>query len=145
QLVEAFRQFRSAKPVTIGILDAGFWLNGFKPFVPAGQVASDFGSTVMQLNLLDEGVGAGGASGIDGYAKPWHGNGSATVAAAKVGNGMGAAGVGGTVAQPVLFKTDGSLDYFFRCLQVCLAWGIDVLNMSLTYDVEIGAGEFFFP
>jgi hypothetical protein len=62
QLVEAFRQFRSTKPVTIGILDAGFWLNGFKPFVPAGQVASDLGSTVMQLNLLDEGVGAGGTT-----------------------------------------------------------------------------------
>jgi hypothetical protein len=145
QLIEVFRQFRSTKPVTIGILDAGFWLNDFQPFVPAGQAASDLGSSVLQLNLLDESVGAGGASGIDGSLKPWHGNGSASVAAAKVGNRLGAAGVGGTVARPVLFKTDGSLDYFFRCLQVCLAWGIDVLNMSLTHDVESGAGEFFFP
>jgi hypothetical protein len=145
QLVETFRQFRSTKSVTIGVLDSGFWLNGFKPFVPAGQVASDLGSTVMQVNLLDESVGAGGASAIDGFAKPWHGNGSASVAAAKVGNALGAAGVGGSVAQPVLFKTDGSLDYFFRCLHYCLAWGVDVLNMSLTHDVENGAGEFFFP
>lgn len=145
QLVETFRQFRSTKPVTIGILDAGFWLNGFAPFVPPGQVTSDLGSSVAQLNLLDEGVSAGGASGIDGAEKPWHGNASASVAAAKVGNALGAAGVGGSVARPVLFKTDGSLDYFFRCLQVCLAWGIDILNVSLTYDVGNGAGEWFFP
>jgi Subtilase family len=145
QLVETFRQFRSTKPVTIGILDAGFWLNGFTPFVPVGQVASDLGSSVGQLNLMDEGVGAGGASGMDGQAKPWHGNGSASVAAAKVGNALGACGVGGSVARPVLFKTDGSLAYFFRCLEVCLGWGIDILNVSLAYDVESGAGEWYFP
>ncbi len=63
------------------------------------------------------------------------------MAAAKVGNGLGASGVGGTVARPVLFKTDGSLDYYFRCLHVCLAWGLDVLNMSLTFT----GPEFFFP
>src|SRR5262249_38628072 len=69
------------------------------------------------------------------------GNASASVAAAKVGNSLGASGVGGTVATPVLFKTDGSLDYYFRCLYVCLAWGIDVLNMSLQFTTS----EFWFP
>jgi hypothetical protein len=144
QLIEVFREFRSTKPVTIGILDAGFWLNGFNPGVANGQPGSDLGSSVIQLNLLDEGVSAGGASGMStngGFTSPWHGNKSASVAAAKVGNGVGASGVGGTVATPVLFKTDGSLDYYFRCLHVCLAWGLDVLNMSLDFTTS----EFWFP
>jgi hypothetical protein len=62
--------------------------------------------------------------------------------AARIGNFQGAAGVGGTVATPVLFKTDGSLDYYFRCLHVCLAWGIDVLNLSLSHVED---AEFWFP
>jgi len=141
QLIEVFREFRPTKPVTVGILDAGFWLNGFAPGVAGGQPASDFGSSVAQLNLMDEGVSAGGVNRI-GWTSPWHGNGSASVATAKVGNGLGAAGVGGTVATPVLFKTDGSLDYYFRCLQVCLAWGLDVLNMSISHSED---AEFWFP
>jgi hypothetical protein len=144
QLIEAFREFRATRPVTIGILDAGFWLNGFDAGVVDGQPGSDLASPLAQLNLLDEGVSAGGASGMPtngGYTSPWHGNKSASVAAAKVGNGLGASGVGGTVARPVLFKTDGSLDYYFRCLHVCLAWGLDVLNMSLQFT----GPEFFFP
>lgn len=100
---------------------------------------------MAQLNLLDERAPAGGASGIPtggGFNGPWHGNASASVATARVGNNQGAAGVGGTVATPVLFKTDGSLDYYFRCLHVCLAWGIDVLNMSLAHVED---AEFWFP
>ncbi|MGH8549723.1 MAG: S8 family peptidase [Methylococcales bacterium] len=144
QLIEVFREFRSTKPVTIGILDAGFWLNGFNPGVANGQPGSDLGSPVAQLNLLDEDVSAGGASGIPtngGFTSPWHGNGSASVATAKVGNSIGASGVGGTVAKPVLFKTDGSLDYYFRCLYLCVGWGLDVLNMSM----EFTTSEFWFP
>jgi len=144
QLIELFRQFRSTKPVLIGILDAGFWLNGFNPGVASGQVSSDLGSTVIQLNLMDEGVSAGGASGLTaegGVLFPWHGNGSASVATAGVGNRTGAAGVGGTVASPVLFKTDGSLDQYLTCLSRCLSLGIDVLNISL----GMSATELFFP
>jgi hypothetical protein len=145
QLIEAFREFRSTKPVTVGILDSGFWLNGLVPGVSAGQPGSDFGPSVAQINLMNEGVSAGGASGMEtngGFTSPWHGNASASVATAKVGNGRGAAGVGGTVARPVLFKTDGSLDYYFRCLYLCVAWGIDVLNMSIAHSED---AEFWFP
>jgi hypothetical protein len=144
-LIEAFREFRSTKPVTVGILDLGFWMDGFAPAIGAGQLVSDLGPSVAQLNLLDEGVPAGGASGIatsSGFTSPWHGNASASVATARIGNFQGAAGVGGTVAPPVLLKTDGSLEYYFRCLHVCLAWGIDVLNMSLSHVED---AEFWFP
>ena len=71
-------------------------------------------------------AGASGIPASGGFTGPWHGNASASVATARIGNFQGAAGVGGTVATPLLFKTDGSLDYYFRCLHVCLAWGIDV-------------------
>ena len=137
QLVESFRQLRSATARTqwIGVLDSGFWLDGAgRPFVPAGAPGSDLGAGVLQLNLLDEAASAGGASGIkcgDDYNCPWHGNGVASAAAATVGNLAGAVGAGGTVARPALFKTDASVSQIFRCLQVCLAWGIDVLNMSI--------------
>ncbi len=134
QLIEAYRKLASVKPlVTVGVLDGGFWLNGGTPGFPSGQAGSDFGSFAFQLNLLDESVGAGGANPNkcgDGYTCPWHGNAVASVATAPVGNGLGAAGVGGTVARPVLFKSELTVSQVFRCLQVCLAWGVDVLNMS---------------
>jgi pimeloyl-ACP methyl ester carboxylesterase len=136
QLVEAYRKFRSLKPlVLVGCLDGGFWLNGKTPGIAPGQLASDFGTFAFQLNLLDESVGAGGANPnkcSDGYTCPWHGNAVASVACAAVGNGHGIAGVGGTVARPVMFKSELSISQIFRCLQVCLAWGVDVLNMSFS-------------
>lgn len=134
QLIEAYRKLASTKPlVTVAVLDGGFWLNGRVPAFPGGQLGSDFGSFVFQLNLQDESLGAGGVNPnkcTGGYSCPWHGNGVASVAVAPVGNRLGSAGVGGTVARPVFFKSDFSLIQMLRCLQVCLAWGVDVLNMS---------------
>jgi hypothetical protein len=136
QLIEAYRKLASIKSlVTVAVLDGGFWLNGKTPAFPGGQPSSDFGTFVFQLNLLDESVGAGGANPNKcngGYTCPWHGNAVASVAVAPVGNGLGSAGAGGTVARPVFFKSDLSVDQIFRCLQVCLAWGVDVLNMSFS-------------
>jgi hypothetical protein len=149
QLVEAFRTVRSLKPlVTVGVLDGGFWLDGKAPAVTSGQPGSDFGTGVIQVNLLDERVGAGGANPnkcgappgnpfASAYTCPWHGNAVASVATAPVGNGLGAAGVGGTVAEPVLFKTDLAQGQVLRCLQLCVAWGIDVVNMSFTIETPL--------
>ena len=143
QLVEAFRAVKPLKPfVTVAVLDAGFWLAGRTPMVANKQTASDLGTSVMQLNLLDESVGAGGASGnkcAGSYSCPWHGNQVAGVATAKVNNSQGTAGTGGTVALPVLFKTDISKSQTYRCLAVCLAWGVDVLNISW----QMSGGNFF--
>jgi len=148
QLVEAFRQLKPTKdPLTVAILDGGFWLNGRIPGVAATppQPGSDFGTSVYQLNLLDEDVGAGGASPnkCDGdYTCPWHGNAVASVATARVANNLGAAGVGGTVARPVLLKTDLSIFQIIRGVQICLKWGVDVLNMS--FGIKFSP-ELFFP
>ena len=63
---------------------------------------------------------------------PWHGNGVASVAGTAVGNGIGAAGSGGTGWRVALFKTDILHDQIYSCLNTCAAWGIPVLNMSFT-------------
>jgi len=77
------------------------------------------------------------------YEAPWHGNGVASAATATVGNFAGASGSGGTVANPVLFKTDASISQILQCLRVCLAWGVDVLNMSIS--INYGVAGIVFP
>ena len=135
QLIESVRAVRSLGTVFVAILDGGFWLDAAgAPLIAAGQAASDFGLGVMQINLQDESQFAGGPNPFrcGGAACPWHGNAVASIATAAVGNGAGAAGSGGTVATPVFFKTDLSTAQVVRCLQMCTAWGIDVLNMSFS-------------
>lgn len=140
QLIESYRQINLGGPtVLIGILDGGFWLDGVgRPFISlsqlqSGWLESDFGNSVLQVNLLDENAPAGGPNPnkCNGtHDCPWHGNAIASAAVAKVNNSAGAAGAGGTVAQPVFFKSDLSDFQIYRCLQICLSWGVDVLNMS---------------
>jgi hypothetical protein len=138
QLVESYRQLRSWPAINmtyIGILDGGFCLDGIgSPYVPPGQAGSDFGAGVLQVNLMNSSP-AGGKNpskcSDDSYCL-WHGNGVASAAAATVGNGIGAAGSGGTVGRVALFKTDLSHDQVYRCLNICAAWNIPVLNMSFT-------------
>jgi hypothetical protein len=146
QLVEAYRQVKAVKdPVTIAVLDGGFWLNGRTPGVAPMQAASDFGGSIYQLNLLDEDVGAGGANPNkcdDGYTCPWHGNAVASVAAARVDNGLGVAGVGGTVARPILLKSELSISQIIHAVNICFDWGVDVLNMSFAMSVD---AEIWFP
>jgi hypothetical protein len=143
QLIESYRALRSGSgPVWIAILDGGFWLDAAgAPGVPAGQTASDFGGGVLQINLMDESARAGGTNPnkcSGGSDCPWHGNGVASAAAARVGNSVGAAGTGGTVAQPAFFRSDLSVDQILRCLQFCTAWGLDVVNMSFSIEPFLG-------
>jgi subtilisin family serine protease len=142
QLVESRRAAASVEPlVWVAILDSGFWLD--PAGVPLGQ-PSDFGLGVVQVNLLDEGANASGTNpipGVGGQGSPWHGNKVASAAVAAVGNGIGAAGAGGTVGRPVFFRSRFTDDEVLRCLKYCTAWGLDILNMSFTIHVE---SEFFF-
>ncbi len=138
QLVDSIRQVRGDRFTTVCILDQGFWLdNKGIPMVSPAQAASDFGSFI-QLNLENEGTSAGGPDG-DGN---WHGNAVASTATAAVGNAIGAAGTGGTIATPLFFKSDLSVDKTLRAVRICAAWGIDVLNMS--FGIKAG-WELFFP
>ena len=140
QLVDSVREARGDRLITIGVLDRGFWLdNRGVPIVPPAQAASDFGARFIQLNLQDESRPAGG---INPSGSAWHGNATASAAAAVVNNALGAAGSGGTVATPMFFQTDISIDQILRCVTICAAWGIDVLNMSIG---TWGLSELDFP
>ena len=101
--------------------------------------ASDFASGFVQLNLQDQSRPAGGGSPI---GTPWHGNAVASAAAATVGNGLGAAGSGGTIAIPLFFQCDYSKGQALEAARICAAWGVDVLNMSFGFwgeaELEVG-------
>lgn len=145
QLVDSIRSIVGDRFVTLGVLDGGFWLdNSGAPFVAPGQPASDFGAGVMQLNLQNEGQPAGGPNPANcgASACPWHGNAVASAAAAALNDQAGAAGSGGSVARPFLFRTDLSEAQVLRCVRICAAWGIDVLNMS--FGITIGDWELTF-
>jgi hypothetical protein len=142
QLLEAYSQLRSLHlPVYLGIFDAGFWLddNG-RPLGARPDVTNFF-----QWNLTDEGKPAGGANNEPN--KPWHGNTVLSAAAAPINNGAGAAGTGGLapggrqIVIPFLFKTFRSIDEVLRGLQLCVAWGIDVINISFAISRPV----LFFP
>lgn len=140
QLMDSIRQLRSDPFVVLAVLDRGFWLDASgAPIVAPGQPASDLGAGVMQINLTNEGTPAGGMA-PSGMA--WHGNAVASSGAGIVNNAAGAAGSGGTVATPMLFLTDISIDQILRCVRMCAAWGIDVLNMSIG---TWGQTELWFP
>ena len=47
----------------------------------------------------------------------------------------GIAGVGGTVATPFLFRTDLTVSQIITGVQLCTAWGVDVINLSITIQV----------
>jgi hypothetical protein len=139
QLIESRRPFAPVDSlVWIAILDGGFWLDpAGVPNVAAGEAGSDFGSGVAQINLLDENANASGInpSKCSGdTACNWHGNAVASAAAAAVGNGVGSVGSGGTVARPILFRSDMSITQTIRCLQYCTAWSLDIVNMSFEID-----------
>ncbi|MET7280736.1 S8/S53 family peptidase [Kribbella sp. NPDC005582] len=139
QLMDSVQRMRSNPFVVLAVLDNGFWLDGNgAPIVAGGQTASDLGAGVMQLNLMAEGTPAGGMSPSNG----WHGNSVASAGAGILNNAAGAAGSGGTVATPMLFRTDISVDQLMRAARICAAWGLDVLNMSIG---TWGDAEIWFP
>jgi hypothetical protein len=147
QLVESVRAVRSLEPVVwVAIHDNGFWVdNNGIPFNGTGDTASDLGAGVLGINLMNEGTPASGQNNVPcgGSSCLWHGNQMASAATGMVGNSLGAAGSGGTVARPVFFKTNYSAAQALRCIQYCVAWGLDVLNMSWTMTISRGLFGYF--
>jgi hypothetical protein len=138
QLVESRRVFGGVEPVVwMAILDGGFWLDGAGvPMIAPGHSASDLGPGVAQINLFDENAPAGGTNPVScsGDAQcDWHGNQVASAAVAAVSNGV-TVGAGGTVARPILFRSECSITHTIRCLEYCTAWSLDVVNMSFEID-----------
>lgn len=139
-LCQALDNVRSVdRPIFIGMLDCGF-----------GFVAPTDYATSLQFNLMNNGAGSViGATDIGDYK--WHGSAVAGIAAAMVDNSIGAGGVGGVpvgtarqpVAMPFLFHTEIDADEIYQCLRICVAWGIDVLNMSISISMPAFAQVFY--
>lgn len=134
QFIEALRSFRSLPRVSVAVIDGGFWLttSGEAPTDSTTGIA-DFPSHPTQYDFIGDDYiadGSNAASCTGGSGCPWHGNGSVSTAVARFNNRAGAAGTGGSVADPMMFKT--SLDDFQvkRAVRTATAWHADVVSMS---------------
>jgi hypothetical protein len=143
--------------IILAVIDGGFWLNANG--VPCDLVTpdatcglgtvslgvSDLPSFPVQYNTINGSPYAGGpsvASCTNGAPCPWHGNKTVSVALATLSNGGGAAGTGGQVADPMLFRSDltdsSVVDAIFNATGTA-----DIINMSFsgTCNDWCGAGH----
>ncbi len=134
-------QFVSAHGITrrvwLAIIDGGFWLN--PDGTPRGT-DTDLPANPVQYDFVDDDRPADGpnpANCSGGSSCFWHGNGSAGTALGLIDNRSGAAGTGGLVADPFLFKTNLSHDQKVRAIRTAVAWGADVVSMSFGGDCNL--------
>jgi hypothetical protein len=134
--------------VNLAVIDGGFWLNSSgEPFTDsAGR--SDLPKHPIQWNPITGTANAGGPNlntCTGGASCPWHGNGTASIAAGTLNNDAGAAGTGGLVANPMLMLFDGS-DYTVEAdITQAMNWGVDIISMSFEGHCGFwcGAGHTF--
>ncbi len=117
-----------ARRSTVAIVDGGFWLDG-----TGRSLSADLPGTPLQYDFngddyIADGMGLASCSG--GSSCPWHGTGAAHVAVGAVNNRFGAAGTGGQVADPMLFKTSLDWGQTARAIRTAVAWRADVISMS---------------
>jgi len=129
-----------ARRVNVAIIDGGFWLdaNGNAKLEPSGR--SDLPSHPVQYDFIARSYQAGGMNPnqcTGGSPCPWHGNKSASVATGTLDNQAGAAGTGGQVANPFLFKMDGSDGAVITALNTAVSWGADIVSMSFGGDCNM--------
>jgi subtilisin family serine protease len=127
QLVESARAVGSVEPmVWVAVFDAGYWLDA-----TGAPLGVDFGPAVVAINKAPGAIGAPSTTPNSSRGpSPWHGHSAASVATAVGGDSQGSAGTGGTVARPILYRLDHSMDQTYECLRECTAWGIDVVSIS---------------
>ena len=120
--------------VRVAIIDGGFWLNtNGTPTNPN----SDLPTNPIQYDFVQSDYFADGPNPVkcsSGNTCNWHGTGSAGVATGIVNNRLGAAGTGGQVADPMLFKFSGGRDQSNLAIRTAVAWGADVISMSFGSD-----------
>lgn len=125
----------------VAIIDSGFYLDA------AGMARgtdSDFPpppGRPLQYDIDFEDSFAGDAGPMScGPGNPcwWHGTGSAGVATGVANNRLGAAGTGGQVADPILFRVNGTKDQRNSAIRTAVAWGADVVSMSFGSDCDTG-------
>jgi hypothetical protein len=118
----------------IAIIDGGFWLSSDgTPKIMAEEAGTDLPAKPVQWDFVDGDQFADGtnpSSCTGGTPCPWHGNRSASVSTAIMGNMNNAVGSGALVAEPWLFKSDLSDGATMAALATARAWGADVVSMS---------------
>jgi len=126
-----------ARRVWVAILDGGFWLNpdgtprGADTDLPANPIQYDFVDDNREADGPNPAKCSGGSSCF------WHGNGSVGTALGQIDNKSGAAGTGGLVADPFLFKFNITHDQKVRAIRTAVAWGADVVSMSFGGDCNL--------
>ena len=126
------------RPLKLAILDDGFWLqpNG-RANLGASALLSDPTSDLPEHPEqfdFSRGVpnaAAASASRCSGNTPcPWHGNGTASIATAYLNNQYGAAGTGGLVAEPLLYRMGASYFHQAWAIRKAQGAGVSVLSMS---------------
>ncbi|MFN0101772.1 MAG: S8/S53 family peptidase [Bryobacteraceae bacterium] len=124
-----------ARRINVAIVDGGFWLDTLGHPSKDGAGLSDLPDSPAQYDFLGNDRVADGdnpATCTDGATCRWHGNGSAGVAVGGIDNQTGAAGTGGQVGNPILFKVDLSDGQVKAALRTARAWGADIVSMSFS-------------
>jgi hypothetical protein len=138
QLVESMRMVRSAEPlVWLCVCDSGFWWDASGgPGSPAAAALADLGRGAPLWNLVTDSQGVPTGPGRTNY----HGQNVASAAGAAVGNSLGSAGSGGTVARIAYFNDDRTAETAKRAMVRCTQWGIPFV----VYSGEFDSVELFF-
>ena len=71
---------------------------------------------------------------------PWHGTNVASAAAAVPDNGLGAAGPGGPVVEPLLVPTGLDVGTTLSAFEIARRGGARIINISASADVPLGLG-----
>lgn len=131
-----------SRRVRVAIIDRGFDLDANGN--PASG-RSDLPSPLVQYDFSTRSAVAGGANPhCDSTDHPcrWHGNGAASAALGRLDNGLGMAGTGGQVADPLLFKVIGADDQTASALRAAVFNGADIISMSFGRDCNYLCREF---
>lgn len=127
QLVESMRIVRSTESlVWICVCDSGFWWDATGGAgTPAAAALADLGSGAPLWNLVTDSGGVPSGPGRTNY----HGQSVASAAGAAVGNDLGSAGSGGTVARIAYFYDDRTAETAKRAMVRCAQWGNPVRRL----------------
>ena len=116
------RAQRDQARIGVGIIDAGF-MSG-DPDMPADRIALTAapGNTALDSPNMNDCSG--------GNPCPWHGTNTAQIAAGLIDNGLGVAGTGGQVVQPITVVSWMDSASARDAMQQAVAAGARIINMS---------------
>ena len=113
QLMELFGNMESVVPLCV--IDAGFIMN------------DDFPS-YAEYDFVDD------DRWVDAHEDGYHGTGCISIACAEWKNRFGSVGTGAPVTWPMAFRAELSMYTYARALRTAVAWGAEVVSMSVHFD-----------